>query len=196
MANISKSKTWVDNEVLNATDLNQGFDDIVNVVNGGLDSSNLAADAVGTSEIANATITNAKLSTTAGELGGVWKSWTPTLTNFTGTVNIAKYTKIGKTVFFKIKITVATCGTNPQFTLPVSMASVGAGDMQIGWSSFYDTGTLSNFGILCATGGAGAYFLAPRSDSAQVYYTTVTSTLPFTWAGGDIITGNGVYEEA
>lgn len=42
MSTISKSKTWVDNEVLNATDLNQGFDDIINVVNGSLNNDNIA----------------------------------------------------------------------------------------------------------------------------------------------------------
>ena len=41
MTLISKSKTWSDDEELTASDLNQGFDDIIDVVNGGLDSTNV-----------------------------------------------------------------------------------------------------------------------------------------------------------
>lgn len=41
MGLVSKSKTWSDGETLNAADLNQGFDDIVNVVNGNLDDNNV-----------------------------------------------------------------------------------------------------------------------------------------------------------
>ena len=58
---ISKSKTYVDDEVLSAADLNQSIDDIVTVVNGGLDQNNLAANAVGTSEIADDAVTLAKI---------------------------------------------------------------------------------------------------------------------------------------
>jgi microcystin-dependent protein len=40
---ITKSKTWSDDEVLNATDLNQGYDEIIDAINGLLDSESLTA---------------------------------------------------------------------------------------------------------------------------------------------------------
>lgn len=77
-------------------------------------------------------IVQASLSTTAGEIGGSWTAWTPTLANFTignGTQSWS-YKQQGKVVNFKGVITLGTTssiGTGPTFTLPVtSVATLGA----------------------------------------------------------------------
>jgi hypothetical protein len=62
-------------------------------------------------------ITNAMLSTAAGEPGAAWKDYVPTLTGFTlgnGTMR-AKYLKVGKTYIVKVAVTSGTTSatTNP-----------------------------------------------------------------------------------
>lgn len=97
---------------------------------GTINTAALIDAAVTAAKLADAIITNAKLSTTAGELGGAWQAWTPTITNsggaITATVNFAKYTRVGKTIHFKIGLTVnsATPGLL-SFTTPVAAAQLG-----------------------------------------------------------------------
>jgi hypothetical protein len=96
MTLISKSKTYVDDEVLNASDLNQSIDDIVDVVNGGLDSNNLDANAVGTAEIQNNAVTAAKIETQEAwsEIGAVGKpAFTNSWVNYGSSYNTAGYMK-------------------------------------------------------------------------------------------------------
>ena len=45
MATISRVKTWVDNEVLTASDLNGEFNNIDNDYNGGITNANISASA-------------------------------------------------------------------------------------------------------------------------------------------------------
>lgn len=62
-------------------------------------------------------------------LGVAWPTWTPTVTNTGGTisatVNFAKYTQIGKSVFWKISITVNSVSATGslRFTPPVAAAA-------------------------------------------------------------------------
>lgn len=69
--------------------------------------------------------------------GGVWQSWTPTITNsggsITATAGFAKYTRIGKTIHFKAAINISAVGAvgGLRFTPPVAAAAeqsyVGSG---------------------------------------------------------------------
>jgi hypothetical protein len=59
MATISTSLP-ADGDTIDAADYNTPINTIVNVINGNLDSDNLAANAVGTSEIADSSVTYAK----------------------------------------------------------------------------------------------------------------------------------------
>jgi len=62
---------------------------------------------------------------------GAWQTWSPTVTPSTGvfyilTVNIARYTQIGKTVSGYIDFTLTSIGTGvgvPRFTIPVTASS-------------------------------------------------------------------------
>lgn len=84
-------------------------------------------------------VKNANLSTTAGEPGGAWTTWSPTITAETGTFTTvsssnAKYTRIGNTIIFKLTITITTAGTASGalfFTLPVNMST--AAEVSIGY---------------------------------------------------------------
>jgi hypothetical protein len=65
----------------------------------------LPAGDIVTADLAAGAVTNAKLATSAGEIGAAWASWTPTWTNLSvgnGTMAGA-YIQIGKTVHFRFK---------------------------------------------------------------------------------------------
>lgn len=97
---------------------------------------------VNTANITDGSITNAKLSTTAGEPGGAWQSWTPTynaggaMTWTSITTHYAAYLQVGKRVYFRIKATGTTGGAASNslaFTLPViPHAEYGANNGAIG----------------------------------------------------------------
>ena len=60
-------------------DYNTPFTTLVNEFNGNIDDANIKSGAaINGSKIADASITNAKLSTTAGEIGGSYTSTIPT----------------------------------------------------------------------------------------------------------------------
>lgn len=88
------------------------------------------ANSVNAAGIIDTIITNAKLSTVAGELGGAYASWTPTYSNSSGsiavTTNFAKYTKVGKTITFKINFTINSVSASGGvfFTIPPSFPGV------------------------------------------------------------------------
>lgn len=72
--------------------------------------------------LANSIITNAKLSTTAGEIGGAWTDYsaTSTIVGWTSfTVKQIFYKQIGKTVFVSVYLAGTSNATNITFTLPL-----------------------------------------------------------------------------
>ncbi len=72
----------------------------------------------------NKKIKNDNLSTTPGEIGGEWTTYTPTITtpsgSFTSVSATGKYVKIGKLVNYQVRIIITTVGTatGTQFSLP------------------------------------------------------------------------------
>jgi len=73
-----------------------------------VDGDKIAPQSVDTTQIKDGSLTNAKLSTTAGELGGEWQSWTPTFGGHSGmaissvVINMARYKQVGKVVTFQL----------------------------------------------------------------------------------------------
>jgi hypothetical protein len=108
-----------DGTSIDAADVNTPLNTIVNEINGSLNADNLAANAVTTAKIADGNITNAKLSTTAGELGGAWKSWTPTITGFSANPanGLYYYTLIGKTCHLSVRMPNSGTSNATTFTL-------------------------------------------------------------------------------
>lgn len=145
-------------------------------------------------------IANSNLTTTAGDLGGVWTSWTPTFTNFTaGSATIvAKYTQIGKTVHFRLGITLSgsTMGTEPRCTLPVPMNTEYP---YVSWNPNLATGSLLDSGTSHRT-AIGRIFdqdeLQLRYDNGSGATQAITSTAPWTWANNDQLFYVGTYEAA
>ena len=153
--------------------------------------------AVLTADISDAQITNAKLSTTAGECGGVWKSWTPSWTNLTvggGTVD-AKYTQIGKTVHIYLSFVFGSgsvVGSNPDFTLPVTGARTAA---VIGNVYVLDATTADYFGAL-SMGSTTKALPRPYQVTGVAIAYSMTAITPMTWAIDDVLVATGTYEAA
>lgn len=85
-------------------------------------TANIADDAVTNAKIADSAVLPENLLTGTGT-SWAWQSWTPTFTNLSGgTLNYAKYTRVGKTVHFRFKYTLggAGMGTDPRITLPIA----------------------------------------------------------------------------
>lgn len=114
-----------DGETIDAADYNTPVNTIVTAINGNLDNANInATAAISGSKIADASITNAKLSTTAGELGGAWTTWSPTVVGFSSTTTaLYYYTTVGKTVLFTIQVSGTSNSTSFTITLPTASAS-------------------------------------------------------------------------
>jgi hypothetical protein len=154
-------------------------------------------------------VVNADLSTTAGELGGAWTSWTPTLS---GRLNDAKwtkscrYTRIGKTVFcnFRIAANSATPmdgGTaDAFFTLPataIALTGAAIGTQQIGSLSLFDNNTAVYQGVIfMSSTTVGLIRFADDAAGGVGISNAITSTAPFTWANTDEIAGIFIYEAA
>lgn len=128
---------------------------------------------------------------------GAWTSFTPSWTGLTlgtGATNTGSYCQIGKTVHFRVSVTLGTSpsvsGSPPVLTLPVSIVATGVA--YIGSAVYVDEGTqtyvgfIDAYGALRVQGVGGAY---PTLAS-------VTSSIPFTWVATDKIYIYGVYEAA
>jgi hypothetical protein len=126
-----------------------------------------------------------------------WISWTPTLSNITlgnGTL-VARYQQIGKTVNFYFV-----------FQLGSTSAITGAAGFSLPFvnrqNDLWLTGcTLQDQGVGAYT-GAGIlfdgylYFRAEPANATYVFYTPISSTVPFTWGNTDFMTINGSYQVA
>jgi hypothetical protein len=99
--------------------------DGLNIKDGKLNTNN----SIVASNITDAIITNAKLSTATGEPGGAWEDYTPTIStssgSFTSVSATGKWKRIGKTIFYRLTITITTVGsaTNVRFSLPATAAA-------------------------------------------------------------------------
>lgn len=197
-----------DGTTVDASDVNNPFNTIYNEFNGNIDGNNLVDNAittakitdssVTTAKIADASITNAKLSTTAGDVGGVWKSYTPTFANTTkgsGTVE-GYYTQIGKTVHFRASFTLAAdsaVGTTPTVSLPVTAV---ANTSLMGQSISLDSGSNNYLGSLLYASTTTATPVVAATNGNYSSVVTFTATVPFTWTTNDRISVSGTYEAA
>lgn len=169
----------------------------------------LKAGAVdGTTILANAIVTNAKLSTTAGEPGGAWQTFSPTWTNLTpgNGVGNYKYMQIGKTVFFRIRFkfgTTSTMGSIPLVTYPVPPLDINDGSSTTEFSAIIGSSIFKDDSVGSAYNGVVYFKNATNMQPATIDTSgalslgqTVDATSPFTWATSDLIQLTGMYEAA
>lgn len=133
-----------------------------------------------------------------------WTSYTPTWTNLTvgnGTQTCA-YKQIGKTVFFRMRLTFGTTtsmGTNPFFSLPVPSIPYPGTEAVIISNTvrYHDSGTASHLGLAQISGTTQALLVLFTTSTTYGQITNgLTATLPFTWTTNDEILLTGQYEAA
>jgi len=134
----------------------------------------------------------------AGAVG--WTTYSPTLTNIAvgnGT-QVAKYGMFGRVYFLKWQLTLGSTSTVtglPTISLPVSAADAIELNLHAA-AGFFDLSASTTYiaGMGATTTAVMLYAL-----NASATYTTLTaasSTVPFTWATGDIMRLTATYEGA
>lgn len=149
---------------------------------------------------------NVALTSTATELNtldgqtGAWTTWTPTLGNITlgngSTTSV--YNQIGKTVNFYFRFNMgssSSMGSAPYITLPVNAARTHCVFLPT-W--IWDAGTAYYTGFAINDGGATnlVFFVSKADGTYTNIATTISSTVPMTWATNDAIVVTGSYEAA
>lgn len=125
-------------------------------------------------------------------IGDAWTAYTPTLSNWTlsnGTLTGA-YLQAGKLVIFRILYTVGSTDTKsggPVFSLPAATDSARAG-MCIGEAFLNDVSAPTRAYRRVIQNSSTGCFMASDDD------TRLSPTAPWTWATGDLMTIQGLYE--
>lgn len=131
MTLVSPSQSAPGDEIT-ADTINGPVNAIAAVVNGQIDDTNISA--VSGTKLSNATVTNSKLSTAAGEPGAAWTTFTNTgiaasLGTITSGTTTGKYVKIGKTIHMHLDGTIVSNGTGAGgvfLNLPPGVAAIGS----------------------------------------------------------------------
>lgn len=188
-----------DQTTADVADYNTPITTVVNLVNGNIDNANIATDAaIAGSKLGTGTagVGNAQLNTTAGDIGGAWKSYTMTTANITpgttGLVNSARYTLIGKTCHVAIYFVFGTGGSaSGEFTFSLPFAAANNGVDYVGTVDATDAGTGYRVGI-CIVSPTGTT-IGMVSNALSTFW---NATTPHTWAATDSIRAQITYEIA
>lgn len=127
-----------------------------------------------------------------------WQSYTPTLTNITqgsGTV-VGAYQRRSGGVQFEAMFTFGSgsaMGTNPALGLPFDADDIRASQLQVGIDDA-DGGANIAFHSPVAAGGDTVTLVAVSSSGTYAGSASITSTVPITWATGDILVVSGFYK--
>ncbi len=166
-----------------------------------LDAANIDASVA----LKDASVTSSKIDfTTFSGTSTQWRTWTPTLSNHSGTVNVARYTLVGKTCQFYFKVTL-TSGASAalNITLPVTASSniktgsygfdiptiIGHGSMVRMTDNYY---ALHAYLYNTTSINLGAFVVSGTSITVS----NTSATIPKTWASGDNYIISGAYETA
>jgi len=132
---------------------------------------------------AGAAITKAKLSTTAGELGGAWVSQAITFTNITGGAGTCFIMLMGKTLHFRLEMTAGTVTAGGLVTISLTGVTFKTGTVQP-ISAYGLVFSVSQIAKANANGGTSGLVFARDGVGAN-------------WTAADTVTGikaNGVVE--
>jgi hypothetical protein len=123
---------------------------------------------------------------------GSWTSWTPSgrtgLTVGNGS-ETAKYTQIGKIVYFLYDFVLGSTSAIGASFVQVALPKSNTNDVWFGNANYLDAGVANYVGNIQITGG---FFILKYTDTAS----NITSTSPFTWGTGDSLRVTGFYEVA
>lgn len=206
MSTIAKPHTFSPNTTISSSQVNADFDTLYNDYNGSIDASNLATSAVSTAKIADGAVTTAKIAdsnVTTAKLNLGWVSYTPTLSNFTignGTM-VAMYVQVGMTIIGMVHVTLGSTSSmgaaGIRITTPVAASTnYSVTNSVIGQATFQDSGSSQYVGWNRLE---DVNTMRPVVLNASATYTTIsslTASVPMTWATNDVVAINFSYERA
>jgi hypothetical protein len=129
------------------------------------------------------------------DISNEWKTWAPVLSggfaNGNGVWN-ARFTRIGKTCHLRASFTAGTTttyGSTLRISTPVSADPFDA----ILATGYFEKGT-TRHPLICVD-ATSSYFSIQVQNAASTYVTntTLSATIPFTWAAGDKINFAATY---
>lgn len=157
-------------------------------------------NSVVTTNITDANVTAPKMANTGTwDSTWAWQTWTPTLTNLSGgTQTYAKYTQIGKTVYFRFKYVLAGAGVAGEiaFTPPVTLNAQYVAESYLNaQATFYDLSVVTGYtGNVRVASTTSLTIRCIHTDGTRATNQAASSTNPFVFATGDIIEAHGSYE--
>lgn len=147
------------------------------------------------SEVVTAALLNTHVRDNLKAVGDAWTSYTPTYTNFTlgnGTVS-AFYQSAGKQTMYRGLITLGTTSSvtgNIRISLPATAGFSGFGYPFAGAVSILDTSASLRWVRFPLLQSSTEFYIGDATD------TRTSATAPMTWATGDTISWQFVYEAA
>ena len=137
-----------------------------------------------------------------GQVGAppAWTAYTPTVTSVTlgtGGTNLARYSKTGRTITARGKITLGTGGSFTGTDVTIAVPETAEATVEtIGQCLGIDSGVWRHMGY-CVMAAGGATFLS-RFLPATLYGSPVNlaATGPFIWGVGDTLSWQITYEAA
>ena len=159
-----------DGETIDAADVNTDMQGLIDEFNGAVDNDNIAA---------NAEIDISKINLGGG--GSAWATWTPTVVGFSGTPTVvARYKKIGKTVFCRLRVDGTSNATSFTVTLPLKH-NVNASIYAVGRTQ--DNTTSFDWGFLIIVANA------TTTTACQIYRAVNTSG----WTAANTKSFHGIF---
>lgn len=133
-----------------------------------------------------------------------WQSYTPTFTNLSGANNtvVGKYIQIGRWVRASVTVTLGVgfsmSGSAVQVSHPATSVSYsGTARGGCGWLRMFDaSSSTSYYGNIRMQTTDYIYALVWYSGGSVVTGSSITSTVPFTWASTDVMNFEWEYEAA
>ena len=133
----------------------------------------------------------------ANILSQAWTAWTPSWGNLSvgnGTL-VARYTRIGKTVLFEVKLTFgSTTSISGTVTFSFPVTAYFTASLILGACRLSNTGTASTDGKVILSSNTTGTLYVNNTDSAYLGITALSSSVPHTWAETDVIGFTGFYE--
>jgi hypothetical protein len=128
---------------------------------------------------------------------GAWTSYTPTFTGFTlgnGTINVAKFCQIGKTVHLKLQVTLGSTSSVTSGITPSLPVNATIDNTTSASTCALIAGGVAATGMVALQSSTSARLFPLLASGTYVTNTNTSATIPGTWTTGNIFGFSMTYE--